>query len=362
MIDNYKKDELTKLYLRDYLTHIYKNFNDNALMILFDLRKLKSINDNYGHNEGDKFLLFFAETLINEFDQNSTIRMGGDEFLVLTNDNIDVVFKKIDSMVIKIKGFIEQRVCLDNSPFNAGIVKVNSDMSHDLLCADLAMYDAKQKELPYIVFNDSLLDNYFDEEKFIERIDQMILEKDFNIKIESIGENICDTKILDRSNKEFYNNPLLIKRNKIFKIDFMSLEYILENHINNERTTIINVYQDTLFNQDNNYLSYLEEGIKKHNLDPSKICINIDTNNYKGKPSDLHKKLFDLKKIGVKTSIGIIDIYERNDLLSILSFCELDYMKISNKINNKQSDGYMIVIEAILNILKKKQITAIFMN
>lgn len=63
-------------------------------MIAFiDLDNFKLINDRFGHNSGDLFLIQVGERL-NTLQQNGEVigRLGGDEFLVvsLNNENADI--------------------------------------------------------------------------------------------------------------------------------------------------------------------------------------------------------------------------------------------------------------------------------
>lgn len=53
-------------------------------MFIFDLDNFKDVNDNYGHQTGDKVLKLFAEILRGYFHPDDVIgRIGGDEFMVL---------------------------------------------------------------------------------------------------------------------------------------------------------------------------------------------------------------------------------------------------------------------------------------
>ncbi|MCR5357913.1 MAG: sensor domain-containing diguanylate cyclase [Lachnospiraceae bacterium] len=53
--------------------------------MLLDVDKFKSINDNYGHDVGDKVLIAIAECMMRSFRDNDIImRLGGDEFAVYT--------------------------------------------------------------------------------------------------------------------------------------------------------------------------------------------------------------------------------------------------------------------------------------
>ena len=68
------------------------------LLTFIDVDDLKLINDNLGHEEGDKALIETATILRHAFRQSDIIaRVGGDEFAVLTIDTMDMnseVFSK----------------------------------------------------------------------------------------------------------------------------------------------------------------------------------------------------------------------------------------------------------------------------
>ena len=61
-----------------------------ASLAFLDLNKFKSINDTFGHAEGDQALKFFAEQLRQHYRESDLCaRLGGDEFVVLlTNTDI----------------------------------------------------------------------------------------------------------------------------------------------------------------------------------------------------------------------------------------------------------------------------------
>ncbi len=96
-------DELTGTYnRRGFYTHaeqLLKMANrtkDGIFMLYADIDNLKSINDKYGHKEGDRLLFEFSNILKNNYRESDIIaRIGGDEFVVIpvgtTEDNIDVI-------------------------------------------------------------------------------------------------------------------------------------------------------------------------------------------------------------------------------------------------------------------------------
>lgn len=55
-----------------------------CVMFIFDLDNFKEVNDNYGHQTGDKVIKTFSKILQDYFHPNDVIgRIGGDEFMVL---------------------------------------------------------------------------------------------------------------------------------------------------------------------------------------------------------------------------------------------------------------------------------------
>ena len=84
-------DALTGLYNRIKIQEIFLyeqqqfiHYGDELSVILMDLDDFKSINDNHGHNIGDKYLKTLSESL-GEFFRTVDIigRWGGEEFIIL---------------------------------------------------------------------------------------------------------------------------------------------------------------------------------------------------------------------------------------------------------------------------------------
>jgi diguanylate cyclase (GGDEF)-like protein len=88
-------DELTLISnRRGFMTlvdHSLKVCRRNKIpisIVLFDLNKFKTINDTYGHHEGDFVLVSFAQILLESFrDCDVVARLGGDEFVVMLLDS-----------------------------------------------------------------------------------------------------------------------------------------------------------------------------------------------------------------------------------------------------------------------------------
>ena len=68
---------------------------------VFDLNGLKTINDNYGHECGDKAIVDAAKVLIAVFGRDRLYRIGGDEFIAVLEgeDEIEGLFEALDRAI-----------------------------------------------------------------------------------------------------------------------------------------------------------------------------------------------------------------------------------------------------------------------
>jgi diguanylate cyclase (GGDEF)-like protein len=61
-----------------------------------DLNGLKSVNDNGGHSQGDKLLVYAADVLKEIFEGDKIYRAGGDEFVIISFDSKNNFEKKLE--------------------------------------------------------------------------------------------------------------------------------------------------------------------------------------------------------------------------------------------------------------------------
>ena len=88
-----RKDTLTGLFNREYAKEKIDEYigqYGNGALFMIDMDNFKAINDNYGHDAGDKTLITFADALRSNADDNSILaRIGGDEFIAFLPGNHD---------------------------------------------------------------------------------------------------------------------------------------------------------------------------------------------------------------------------------------------------------------------------------
>ena len=150
-----KFDPLTGLGNRvaynEYLGGLRRKSNIILSVINIDLDDFKIINDVCGHHEGDKVLILFARQLEHVFEgKGVAIRLGGDEFIVLINENQrEVLEKYITTLIDNIKAYNES----SNKPycikFSYGMTIFNNGYHsiHELIRhSDKLMYEEKQNK------------------------------------------------------------------------------------------------------------------------------------------------------------------------------------------------------------------------
>ncbi len=119
-------------------------------LLFLDLDKFKKINDEYGHQEGDKALSAFADYLRDTFDDSGLFaRIGGDEFVVLLNDMEEhQTLQKVKALNESIARYNQQNQKRYNLSFCYGVVDIDPEdekgISELLVESDLMMYGQKR--------------------------------------------------------------------------------------------------------------------------------------------------------------------------------------------------------------------------
>ena len=138
----------TEQSIRERLAELGKN--DHSVFAILDLDDFKHINDLYGHDCGDRALIFFAEKLRTTFRFGDVIgRLGGDEFIVymtLTSDK-QVLAHRIGELMDSLKMSRSDDADLPPITCSVGCCIANQgDEFEDLYkTADAALYESKTR-------------------------------------------------------------------------------------------------------------------------------------------------------------------------------------------------------------------------
>lgn len=148
------RDSLTGAHNRLSLTSTFKHFEthkdeETTLCLLFiDLDYFKKVNDQYGHDAGDKVLMETTRLLSQVVGDDNLYRIGGEEFCVTLFDNpieqAEQIGERVRAMMSRhLFSFGDKRIQITLS---VGICEYSDgDKLSDLLkLADIQLYQAKE--------------------------------------------------------------------------------------------------------------------------------------------------------------------------------------------------------------------------
>ena len=159
--------DMTELANKDSLTGV-KNKNALALHVqelqlkvddeenfafaicVFDCDNLKTINDRYGHEKGDRYLVDSSNFIRNIFKNSEIYRAGGDEFIAILTDSdfenknelVDQFYRELGEIKLTKENEWEQiRITMGIATFNR---KLDHLVSDTFRRADKSMYSNKR--------------------------------------------------------------------------------------------------------------------------------------------------------------------------------------------------------------------------
>ena len=150
MLLEFYRDALTNAYSRMYLEDFKKNLENTDGVAILDVDHFKKINDQYGHPAGDAVLKHIAEVVQNSLsDEDTLIRYGGDEFLLLFHKTEEDTFRRqlrvirenVETSALKDYPGIQLKISI------GGAFRAHS-LDDAIQAADAEMYQHKNKERP----------------------------------------------------------------------------------------------------------------------------------------------------------------------------------------------------------------------
>ena len=154
-------DELTGLYNRrgfltmvEHYLKIVKRQKKGIFMLYADFDDLKSINDTWGHQEGDLALIETAKNLKETYRESDIIaRISGDEFVVIPvgtdRDCLDIVINRLQKAL---DSYNAQSNCGYRLSLTVGIAFYDPEhpctIEELLAQADKSMYERKRGKSP----------------------------------------------------------------------------------------------------------------------------------------------------------------------------------------------------------------------
>lgn len=195
--------DVTTLQYKDVLTHLpnRRGFNHSLktavkkcergnitfALAYIDLDHFKPVNDNYGHRIGDAVLLAVAQRLNTAVRGCDVVaRIGGDEFVAIIDeikDNEDIT-PIIDRIVNAISEpfFVETHKIEISCSVGVALYPTDGEFEQLLICADAAMYKAKENGKNQFKFYDAAIELASNQMLKMQRdLRQAIKEKQFRL-------------------------------------------------------------------------------------------------------------------------------------------------------------------------------------
>ena len=115
-----------------------------------DLNNLKTINDSFGHDTGDTYIINCCKTICNFFKHSPVFRIGGDEFVaILQTDDYDRIEEiKKELLDFSIEEMNKQISVPEKKSFASGFAvynpQIDKSFSDVIKRADIEMYENKR--------------------------------------------------------------------------------------------------------------------------------------------------------------------------------------------------------------------------
>jgi diguanylate cyclase (GGDEF)-like protein/PAS domain S-box-containing protein len=298
---------------------------ETAALLLVDLDRFKVINDTRGHQAGDVMLRQVAERISTELGLSSfASRIGGDEFAIIIREIDDVA--DVSSQCLKLLANIGEPYRIDDSEqligASIGIAMIpdDGDSPDELLrLADLAMYEAKTRGRNCHCFFSPELNqiaqmNAGVEADLRDALDQNQFVLEYQPIVDAVTSNYVGLEALLRWQhpvrgrlmpSEFIrvaNDSGLINRIGLKVVETVCAEIaecqrigIILPHI------AVNVSPRQF--QAPGTCDEILASVKRHNIQPGKLTIEITEELLLDQSAELHAQLLKLRENGIDISI-----------------------------------------------------------
>lgn len=155
LLQEAKLDRMTMLLNRaTTMTAISKILEEEPdhshVLFMIDVDNFKNMNDNLGHQTGDRFLIQFAEEVRKHFRETDVVgRIGGDEFFALMRDvsgTLETAEKAQEVLAAIQKVCAEYTVVPLSGSIGISLYPEDGKTLDELYCkADAALYEAKRR-------------------------------------------------------------------------------------------------------------------------------------------------------------------------------------------------------------------------
>lgn len=373
-------DKLTNVFNRNYLQEYEEFINlDDYIIAAIDIDNFKLVNDNYGHNIGDKILKQVAIIILKSTRKKDdiVIRYGGEEFLIFAkvkrNDNLIAlnVIERIFINIQKEKFPISNKSNLDITvSIGVNLQPAKSkNFEEAFKLADKALYLAKDKGRNNIQIYNENSQVHDDNKLSINEIKEALDEK----RVFCFYQKVVDTY----TKEEIFSEALLRIRKKdnsiAEPIDIISSikgTFILRNiskrvlkicfeRLRKNKTMFLNVNLNSQDIKNDSIIKLLEKNAFLDKDISNRLGLEIILNEKIAKDNKVKENLLKLKELGYKIYIDNFGVGYSN--LHYLCSIKVDYIKIDGDIIKSILEDKIayLFVKNIINFAKEADIKVI---
>jgi diguanylate cyclase (GGDEF)-like protein/PAS domain S-box-containing protein len=365
-------DSLTNLpnrfYLTDRLTKMLQEAKENnnyVAVIFIDLDDFKKVNDSFGHMYGDLILIEVAQRLSgNTSDYDIIGHLGGDEFIVLltlsSSPNLEPIVNNLTSKFKQSFKVKERDLTLTISIGIAVFPSDGTSAAQLIQQSETAMYHSKDAgRNTYTSFLDEMsqevLRRVTVEEQLRNALKFNELEVYYQPKMDIISNQIMGAEALLRWNnqeleavspEEFI--PVAEETGLIIDIGMFVFSEALSQtqkwHKDFSSTFSIAINLSPSQFKDTKLISSLKDKMKKYNVSPSSIELEITEGVLLTNSKQVDKAINELSRLGV--NIAMDDFGTGYSSLSYLRRYPFDILKIDrsfiNDLTNNSQDRELV--------------------
>ncbi|PHO14427.1 EAL domain-containing protein, partial [Malaciobacter marinus] len=365
---------------RNYLQEYEEFINlDDYIIAAIDIDNFKLVNDNYGHNIGDKILKQVAVIILKSTRKKDdiVIRYGGEEFLIFAkvkrNDNLIAlnVIERIFTNIQKEKFPISNKSNLDITvSIGVNLQPAKSkNFEEAFKLADKALYLAKDKGRNNIQIYNENSQVHDDNKLSINEIKEALDEK----RVFCFYQKVVDTY----TKEEIFSEALLRIRKKdnsiAEPIDIISSikgTFILRNiskrvlkicfeRLRKNKTMFLNVNLNSQDIKNDSIIKLLEKNAFLDKDISNRLGLEIILNEKIVKDNKVKENLLKLKELGYKIYIDNFGVGYSN--LHYLCSIKVDYIKIDGDIIKSILEDKIayLFVKNIINFAKEADIKVI---
>ncbi|MFT5755594.1 MAG: diguanylate cyclase (GGDEF)-like protein [Alteromonadaceae bacterium] len=245
------------------------------VMVMLDIDFFKQVNDDFGHDAGDRVLIDFSSVLLECFrDYDISGRIGGEEFAVcMPNTSIDnaiIACERFRTAIEKHKFVISDKGKVINITVSIGLVSGQADgLDFESLLhqADMVLYQAKHHGRNQVMVWDGLIDNQFNERPDIVLADDEngdsanLTEKSHDLEVKQQVGNMDEMNVsLSAADEKYPGIDYDIGVNNVLGDDALFAEILLmfyEDHAQEK-----NKIQQAITDNDHDSLKHLVHTLK----------------------------------------------------------------------------------------------------